>query len=64
MAEEWVNKARNDTKSEVNLHLETEKDLGTVKEENKDLLSKLIVEERERKSAQARLKIAEAQVED
>ena len=41
-----------------------EKALGAMKEENKDLLSKLATEERERKSAQARLKNAEAQAED
>ena len=60
MAKEWVNKARNDAKSEVNLRLETEKASRAVKEENKDLLSKLILEERERKFAQAGLKTAEA----
>ena len=53
MAKEWLNKARNDAKSNVYLRLETEKALGAVKEENKDLLSKLTTEERERKSAQA-----------
>ena len=56
VAEEWVKKAQN----EVHLHLETEKALGAVKEENKELLSKLTAEERERKSAQAGLKNAEA----
>ena len=50
MVKESVNKAGNDTKFEVNLRLETEKALGAMKEENKDLLFKLIVEERERKS--------------
>ena len=60
MAKEWVNKARNDAKSEVNLRLETEKASRAMKEENKDLLSKLILEERERKFAQAGLKTAEA----
>ena len=60
MAKEWVNKARNDAKSEVNLRLETEKASWAMKEENKDLLSKLILEERERKFAQAGLKTAEA----
>ena len=38
-------------KSEVNLCLEMEKALRAMKEENKDLLSKLIAKERERKSA-------------
>ena len=28
MAKEWVNKARNDAKSEINLRLETQKALG------------------------------------
>ena len=60
MAKEWGNKACNDAKSEVNFRLETKKALRVVKEENKDLLSKLITEERERKSAQIGLKIAEA----
>ena len=50
MVEEWVNKARNEVKSEVNLCLEKEKALRARKEENKDLLSKLIAKERERKS--------------
>ena len=53
VAKEWLNKVRNDAKSKVYLRLETEKALGAVKEENKDLLSKLTTEERERKSAQA-----------
>ena len=60
MAEEWVNKARNEAKSKVNLRLETEKALGATKEENKDLISKFIAEERERKFAQAGLKTAAA----
>ena len=60
MAKEWVNRARNDAKNEVSLHLETEKPLRAVNEENKDLLSKLIADERERKFAQASLKKAEA----
>ena len=64
MAKEWVNKARNDIKNEVHLRLETEKALRAAREENKSLLSKLAVEERERKFAQAGLKNAEAQAED
>ena len=52
VAEEWVNKARNDAKTEVHFHLEMEKALRAVKEENKDLLSKLTTKKRERKSAQ------------
>ena len=38
--------------------------MGAAKEENKELLSKLTVEERERKSAQAGLKSTETQAED
>ena len=64
MAKEWVNRVRNDAKNEVNLRLEMEKTLGAMREENKELLSKLIAEERERKSAQAGLKTAEAQAEN
>ena len=51
MAEEWVNKARNGAKTEVHFHVKMEKALGAMKEENKDLVSKLATEERERKSA-------------
>ena len=51
VAKEWVNKARNDVKNEVHLRLETEKALRAAREENKSLLSKLAVEERERKFA-------------
>ena len=58
MAEEWVKEARNDVKNKVYLHLETEKALGTAKEENKELLSKLTVEKKERRSAEAGLKNA------
>ena len=43
MAEEWVNKAWNEVKNEAHLCLETEKALGAAREENKELLSKLIV---------------------
>ena len=64
MAKEWVNKARNDVKNEVHLRLEIEKALRAAREENKSLLSKLAVEEKERKFAQAGLKNAEAQAED
>ena len=66
MTKEWVKKARNDVKNEVFLCLEAEKALGAAREENNELLSKLTIEERkrERKSAQAGLKIVEAQVED
>ena len=64
MAEEWVKNARNNVKNMVYLRLETEKALGAAKEENKELLSKLIVEERERRSVEAGLKNAQTQAED
>ena len=50
MVEEWVKDARNNVKNEVHLHLKTKKALEAAKKENKELLSKLVVEERERKS--------------
>ena len=58
MAKEWVNRARNDAKNKVHLRLETKKALGAAKEENKELLSKLITKESERMSAEAGLKNA------
>ena len=58
MVEEWVKEARNDVKNEVHLCLEIEKALGAAKEENKELLSKLITKERERMSVEAGLKNA------
>ena len=48
MAKEWVNRARNDAKNKVHLRLKTKKALKAAKEENKNLASKLITEERER----------------
>ena len=59
MVEEWVKETRNDVKNEVYLRLETEKALGVVKEENKELLSKLTAEERKRRSVEAGLKNAQ-----
>ena len=64
MVEKWVKDAGNDVKNEVHIRLEIEKALGAVKEENKELLSKLIVEERERRSVEAGLKNAQTQAED
>ena len=58
MVEEWVKETRNDVKNEVHLRLDTEKALGATKEENKELLSKLTAEERERRSTEAGLKNA------
>ena len=64
VAEEWVKEAQNDVRNEVYLCLETKKALGATKEENKELLSKLTAEERERRSAKAGLKNAQTQTED
>ena len=64
MIEEWVKEAQNDVKNKVHLRLETEKALGAMREKNKELLSKLITEKRERRSAEAGLKNAQTQAED
>ena len=64
MAEEWVKDAQNNVKNMVYLRLKTEKAFGAAKEENKELFSKLIVEERERRSVKAGLKNAQTQAED
>ena len=58
MAEEWVKEAWSDVKNEVHFHLKTEKALGAAKEENKELLSKLTAEEKERMGVEAGLKNA------
>jgi len=64
VAEEWVKEARNDVKNKVYLYLETKKALGATKEENKELLPKLITEEKDRRSAKAGLKNAQTQTKD
>ena len=64
MVKEWVKETRNNVKNEVYLRLETEKALGAANEENKELLSKLTIEERKRRSVEAGLKNAQTQVED
>ena len=64
MAEEWVKEVRNDVRNEVYFRLEIEKALGAMMEENKELLSKLTTEDRERNSAEAGLKNAQTQSED
>ena len=61
VVEEWVKEARSKVKNEVHLRLKIEKALGAVKKENKELLSKLTVEEKERKSVEAGLKKAQIQ---
>ena len=64
MAEEWVNRARNDARNEANLRLDAKKALGAVKEENKDLATKLTTSKRDWNSALAGLKNAKTQAED
>ena len=64
MAEEWVKEVRNDVRNEVYFRLKIEKALGATMEENKELLSKLTTEDRERNSAEAGLKNAQTQSED
>ena len=64
VTEEWVKEARNDVKNEVHLRLETERVLGAAKEENNELHSELIAEERERRSAEAGLKNTQTQAKD
>ena len=61
VVEEWVKEARSEVKNEVHHRLKIEKALGAVKEENKELLSKLTVKERERRSVEAGLKKAQIQ---
>ena len=64
MAEEWVNRARNDTRHEANLHLNAEKALGATKGVNKDLAIKLTTSKRDRNSTLAGVKNVETQAED
>ena len=64
MAEEWVNRVRNNARHEANLRLDAEKALGATKEENKDLATKLTASERDRNSTVAGLKNAKTQAED
>ena len=59
MAQEWVKEARNDVKNEAHLHVKAEKSLRATKQKCKELASKLIVEERKRRSAEAGLKNAQ-----
>ena len=59
VADEWVNRARNNARNEADLRLDAEKALGAVKEENKDLATKLTALERDWNSALAGLKNAE-----
>ena len=64
MAEEWVKKAQNDAKNEAHLCVQAEKSLGAMKQECKELATKLTAEERERRNAEAELKNIQDQAED
>ena len=58
VAEEWIKEAWNEAENEVHLRVKAEKSLGVAKQECKELASKLIVKEKERRSAETRLKNA------
>ena len=64
MVEEWVKDARNEARAKDNLHIKADKSLGAMKQENKELASKLIAKERARRSAKAGLKNAQDQAKD
>ena len=64
VAEEWVNRAKNDARHETNLYLDAKMALGAAKEENKDLATKLTASKRDRNSTLAYLKNVETQAED
>ena len=64
MAKEWVKEARNDAMNKAHLHVKVKKSLGAVKQKSKELASKLIIEEKERMSAETRLKNAQVQAKD
>ena len=56
VAEECVKGARNEARAEANSCVEVEKSLGALKQKKQELATKLIAEERARRSAEARLK--------
>ena len=58
VVKEWVRDTRNKARVEANLRFETNKALGATEQKNKELTTKLIVEERKRKSVEAGLKNA------
>ena len=46
MAQEWVKDAKNETRVKANLCTKADKALGAAKQENQELIAKLIGEER------------------
>ncbi|KAL0013581.1 hypothetical protein SO802_000650 [Lithocarpus litseifolius] len=64
VAEECIKRAHEDTKAEVHLRLEAERQLGTLRQERANLYGKLKKVEKARLSAQTGLKTVERQAED
>ena len=64
MAEEWVKDARNEARVEANLRAKTNKALGAAEQKNKELATKLTVEERVWKNVEASLQNAQDQAKD
>ena len=64
VAEDWVRSATTNPNAEIHNRYDIEKALGTANHEKTQLVKKLKVAENGRKSAEAGLKIAEAQAED
>ena len=64
VAEKWVKDARNEGRVKTNLRVEANKALGVAKQENQELTTKLTMEERAWKSAEAGLKKAQDQAKD
>ena len=64
MAEEWVKDAWKEARLTYNLRTKTSKALGAVEQKNKELTMKLVTKDKGRKSAEAGLKNAQAQVEE
>ena len=64
VVEEWARDARNEARAEANSRAEAEKSLGALKQEKQELGAKLTAKEKVRRSAEARLKNLQDQVED
>ena len=64
VVEEWVNEAWNEAKTKANLRPDVDKALGLAEQENKEIATRLIEEEKGRRSAEAELKNAKTQVEE
>lgn len=63
-AKEWLKDTRNEARLANNLRVETSKSLAAVEGKNKELALKLVVADRDRKSAEAGLRTAKAQAEE